>query len=143
MSTVGPLVGWVVRSGGEWWGSSVSGVEGGGPGVLPGPLFGEVPGDGVASAAGGPGGEVDELGAEGGAAGVGVSGGGQGAQGTGQRVRGDGELEPRGVGVERCRGLVGQRALDEVGEDLFDDGVPAVVGFGLGELEGLSVNTAW
>jgi hypothetical protein len=40
-----------------------------------------------------------------------------------------------GVGVERGGGQVGQRSVDEVGEDLLDDGVPAMLGFGLHERE--------
>jgi hypothetical protein len=39
------------------------------------------------------------------------------------------------VGVENGRGEVGQRPVDQVGEDLLDDGVSAVVGLGLHELE--------
>lgn len=56
---------------------AVGGVEGAGPGVLPGPGFEQVPGDLVSSAAGGSAGDADELGADGGAAGYGVAGGGQ------------------------------------------------------------------
>ncbi len=48
---------------------------------------------------------------------------------------GNGQLEPGGVGVELAGGQVGQRSVDQVGEDLLDHGVPAMVGLGLGELE--------
>src|SRR5207248_10575898 len=39
-------------------------------------------------------------------------------------------------GVKRSGGQVRQGALDRVGEDLLDVGVPAVVGLSLGELKG-------
>jgi hypothetical protein len=43
--------------------------------------------------------------------------------------------QPGVVGVEISGGQVGQRAVDEFGEDLLDDRVPAVVGLGLHEHE--------
>ena len=112
----------------------MGGVEGGLPGVL-GPGLGQMPGDLAAAAAGRTGGEVDELVAEGGAAGHGVAGRGQGAQRPGQRVRGEGQVQSGGVGGQRGRGQRGQGSVDQIGEDLLDDGVAAVVGLGLDELE--------
>jgi hypothetical protein len=54
---------------------------------------------------------------------------------------GDGRQgQPGGVGGEPPGGQVGQGSVDEVGVDLFNDGVAAVLGFGM---NGLSVNTAW
>jgi hypothetical protein len=50
-------------------------------------------------------------------------------------VGGGGQLQPSGVGAELPRGQVRQRPIEQVGEDLFDDGVAAVLGFGLGQLK--------
>ena len=52
----------------------MGGFEGAEPGIAPGPFGGQVPGDLVASGAGRSAGEVDELGADSRAAGVGVAG---------------------------------------------------------------------
>ena len=62
-------------------------------------------------------------------------GGGEGSEGAGQGVRGDREVQPGGVGVELPRRQVRQWPVDQVGEDLFDHGVAAVLGLGLGQPE--------
>jgi hypothetical protein len=64
-----------------------------------------------------------------------VDGIGSRADCSGQRVRGDRELDPGGVGIERGRRQVGPRAVDQVGEDLLNDGVATVVGLGAEEWE--------
>jgi hypothetical protein len=46
-----------------------------------------------------------------------------------------GQGEPGVVGVEPAGGQVGKGSVDELGEDLFDDGVAAVLFFGLDEDE--------
>jgi hypothetical protein len=79
------------------------------PFLLAVPAFGQVHGDAAAAVAGGPGGDVDEVAADGDAAGSGVEGSGEGAGGAGQVV-GDGRAgEPRGV-----RGEVPGRYLQSV-----------------------------
>jgi hypothetical protein len=50
--------------------------------------------------------------------------------------------QPGVVGVEVARGQVGEGSVDEFGEDLFDDGVTAVLVLGGHERERLSVNAA-
>ena len=67
-----------------------------------------------------------------------VAGAGAGVEGAGQRAGGAGEVvrdrrtgQPGGVGRERPGGQVRQRRSPEVGDDLLDDRVVAVVGLGL------------
>jgi len=95
----------------------------------------QVQGQVTASVPGQAGGDIDEVGADGGAAGPGVPRGGQGA-GRAEQVVGDGcEGEPGGVGGELARWQVCQRAADLVGEDLLDLGVVAVLFLGLDQGE--------
>jgi len=75
--------------------------------------------------AGQSGGDGDDLAAQGGAAGHRVGTPGEDAGGA-QQVVGDGRAQhPRGVRPEASRGHVGQGAVDQVGEDGFDDRVLA------------------
>lgn len=83
---------------------AITGIDDAVPRVLPGPVFGQVPGDVASSTAGRAARDLDELGADGCASGDGVPGGGECAQRPGQRVRGDGQLQPGGVGVELAGG---------------------------------------
>ena len=86
-------------------------------------MVGQVQGELAAAAAGGAGGDVDQVAADGGAAGFGVSEAGQGTGGA-QQVAGDGGAgQPGGVGGERPGRQVGQGPLVPVGEDLLDGGV--------------------
>ena len=50
---------------------------------------------------------------------------------AGEVERHDRALQPRSVGLKMTRGQVGQGSSPQVGVDLFDDGVPAVLGLGL------------
>src|SRR4051812_42224402 len=59
-----------------------------------------------------------------------VVGCGEVSGGAGEVVREHGADQPGGVGGELPAGQVGQGPVDEVGVDLFDDGVAAVLGFG-------------
>ena len=82
--------------------------------------------------AGQSGGDVDDASAQGRAAGNAVGAAGEGSGGA-QQVVGDGcAQDPGGVGAEMPGGYVGQGAVDEVGEDGFDDGVLAVGDVGIG-----------
>lgn len=76
-------------------------------------------------------GDVDDLVADRGGAGLAVVAGGQMPGGAGEVVRDAGAGQPGGVGREVAGGQVSQRAVDELGVDLFDDGVAAVLGLGL------------
>src|SRR2546425_13338715 len=88
-----------------------------------------------AGAVGQPGGDVDDLAADGRDPRLGVVGCGQVPGRAGQVVGDGGAGQPDTVGAEVARGQVGQRPVDQVGVDLFDDGVAAVAGFGLFEDE--------
>jgi hypothetical protein len=70
--------------------------------------------------AGRAGGDSDQVAADGG--------------GPDQVVRDGGDGQPGGAGGELPRGQVGQGAVAEVGEELLDDGVAAVLLLGLDEL---------
>ena len=71
--------------------------------------------------------------AQGGAAGDGVAAAGEDAGGA-QQVVGDRRAQhPGRVGAEAAGGHVRQGAVDQVGEDGFDDGVAAVGDVGVGE----------
>ena len=94
---------------------------------------------GVGQACGG----VDQLGADRGGAGPGVTAASQRAGGAGEVVGDRGAGEPGGVGGEAPGGQVREWAVLQLGDDLLDDGVVAVGGFGVGIGSGLSVNTAW
>jgi hypothetical protein len=103
--------------------------------VLVVPALGQVHGDVAAAVAGDAGGDADEVAADGRAAGFRVERPGQRPGGAGQVVADSRAGQPRGVGGEVPRGQVGQGAVAEVGEDLLDDGVVAVMGLGLDGLE--------
>ena len=77
------------------------------------------------------------MGAQGGGGGFGVEGGGQGAGCPLQVVGHRPQDQPGGVGVEVPRGQVGEGSGFAVGDDLFDDGVVAVLAFGLERLGGV------
>jgi hypothetical protein len=66
------------------------------------PAFGQVQGEVAAAVAGGAGGDVDQVAADGGAAGPGVGQAGQGSGGAQQVVADGGEGEPGRVGGERA-----------------------------------------
>jgi hypothetical protein len=72
--------------------------------VLAVPAFGQVGGEVPAAVPGDPGGDVDEVAAQGGAAGFGVGEAGQGAGGAQQVVADRGAGEPGGVGGEEPGG---------------------------------------
>jgi len=72
-------------------------------------------------------GDVDEPGADGGSGRHGELQRGQGAQGAGEVVRDRGQRQPAGVGGERPGRGVRQRPCLQVGDDLLDDGVVAVL----------------
>jgi hypothetical protein len=102
-SAVGPLrangQGQAAWAGGPRWVASKAPSQ-----ASPGPVLGEVPGDGVTSAAGWSAGQADQFGTDGRAAGHGVSGRGQGAQRPGECVGGGGQLGPGGIGGEVAGG---------------------------------------
>lgn len=52
-------------------------------------------------------------------------------------------MEPGGVGGEVAGGQVGQGPVEQVGEDLLDDGVTAVLRLGLAQLEGAVGEHPW
>lgn len=110
-------------SGGLWW--VVDRGEEGLPVLLPGPVRRQVEQDAAGSVRD-PGRDVDQLSADGRGAGLGVARAGQAAGGAGEVVCHGGEGEPGGVGGEPARRQVGEGSVDEIGEDLFDDGVVAV-----------------
>ena len=93
--------------------------------MLPGPVLGWVQGEG-ASVTGDSPGDVDQASADGGGPGDGQAAPGQGRGSPGQVVRDRDAGQPSVVGVEPARGQMGQRAVDEFGEKLLDDGVAAV-----------------
>ena len=99
------------------------------------PALGQVQGEAAAAVAGGAGGDGDQVAADGGGAGPGVAAAGEGAGGADQVVGDGGDGQPGGVGGELPRGQVREGAVVEVGEDLLDDGVAAVLLLGLDELE--------
>ena len=99
------------------------------------PAFGQVERDVPAAGPGGAGGDVDQVAAQRGAAGLRVREAGQGAGGA-QQVAGDGGAgQPRGIGGKRARWQVRERPIAPVGEDLLHDGVVAVLVLGLDQLE--------
>jgi hypothetical protein len=73
--------------------------------------------------------------AQGRAAGLGQRAAGEGAGGAQQVMGHGGDGQPRGVGGELPARQVGEGPVVEVGEDLLDDRVAAVVGLGLDSLE--------
>ena len=91
--------------------------------VAGGQVQDEVP----AAVAGGPGGHGDQVAADGGGPGPGVAGPGPGPGGAQQVVRHGGEHEPRAVCAEMTGWQVGEGTCVQFGDDLLDDGVPAVL----------------
>ena len=98
------------------------------------PAFGQVQREVAAAGPGGAGGDVDQVAAQRGAAGSGVGQAGQGAGGAQQVVRDGSAGRPGRIGGERARWHVRERPVGDVGEDLFHDGVVAVLPLGLQEL---------
>ena len=74
-----------------------------GPGMLPGPVLGQVDGD-AAGVAGDASGEVDQVSADGGRPGGGVAASGQGGGGAGEVMRDGYAGQPGVVGVKPARG---------------------------------------
>jgi hypothetical protein len=95
-----------------------------------------------ARGAGDPGGDVDQAGAQGGCAGPGVQCAGQRAGGAGEVVRDRGADQPGVVRAEVSRGQVRERGVLQVGDDLLDDGVVTVGGFGFGVMVVLAPEAA-
>ncbi len=89
-----------------------------------------------ASGAGRAGGDGDQVGTDGSRSGTGVGTFGQGAGSAGEVVRDGGQGEPGGVRGELPRGQMRERTGFEVGDDMLDDRVAAVVGFGLEHRQG-------
>jgi hypothetical protein len=100
------------------------------------PALGQVEGEVAAAVAGGPAGDGDQVAADGGCAGLCVAAAGEGAGGPGQVVGDGGDGQPGGVGAELAGWQVSEGPVVEVGEDLLDDGVVAVLLLGLDELVG-------
>jgi len=99
------------------------------------PAFGQAEGEQqAAAAAGGAGGDGDQVAADGGRAGLRVAAAGDGAGGADQVAGDGGDGEPGGVGGELPRRQVREGAVVEVGQQLLDDGVAAVLLFGLDQL---------
>jgi hypothetical protein len=74
---------------------------------------------------------VDQLGADRGGRGSGVTGAGEAGRGAHHVERNGGKDEPGGVGAEPSGRQVRQGPVLEVGDDLFDDRVLAVGGLGV------------
>jgi hypothetical protein len=96
---------------------------------------GQVEGEVPAAVAGGAGGHGDEVAADGGGAGLRVPAAGEGPGGSQQVMGHGGDDEPGGVCPEMTGWQVGEGAGVQVGGRLLDDGVVAVLPFGLGQLE--------
>ena len=94
-------------------------------------MQGEVP----AAVAGGAGGDVDQVAAQGDSPGPGAGEAGQRSGGAQQVVADRGAGQPGRVGGERARRQVGQGPVSQIGEDLFYLGVAAVVLLSLDGLE--------
>ena len=107
----------------------------GGPRRFPWPALGQVQGQ-PPGFAGQPGWDVDQMGANCRGARAGVEGAGQRARGTSEVVRDRPQHRPRRVCWEGSAGQVRQRTAGGVSDDLVDDGVATVLGFGLQCLEG-------
>lgn len=96
-------------------------------GVLPGPTVGQVEGE----PAGRTGGHVDQTVTDGRAGRTGVEGAGQGPAGAGEGEGERGRREPGGVRLEVTLGGVRERAVLQLGDDLFPHGVPPVITCGV------------
>jgi hypothetical protein len=96
-------VGWSGRLGG--W-RAAGGFEQVHPLLLTVPALGQVQGDVPSAVVGGAGGHVDEVAADGGAAGFGVGEAGQGAGGAQQVVADGGQGKPGRVGREGAGGYL-------------------------------------
>ena len=99
--------GWSGRCGGR----AAGGVEEVQPFVLAVPAFGQVQGDVAAAVPGDAGGDVDQVAADGGAAGLGEGEAGQGSGGAQQVVRHGRDRQPGGVRGEEPGGQVSQGAV--------------------------------
>jgi hypothetical protein len=112
---------------------------GGGPELVPllgpGPMCGQMQ-NGSALRPGQSGGHGDEVAAQRRTAGGRVAVSGEGAGGAEQVVRDRRADRPRGVGRELARRQMGQRSVDDVGQDGLDDRVLAVGDVGLGGVLG-------
>ena len=116
-------LGWSGRPGGR----AAGGFEQGPPFAFAVPVLWQVQGQLAAAAAGEAGGDVDQVGADGGAAGPGVEPGGQ-APGARSRLQViAAQVSHAAFAVNDPRWQVSQRAVGPVGEDLLDDGVVAVL----------------
>jgi hypothetical protein len=105
------------------------------PFVVAVPAFGQVQGQAAPAVACGPGGDGDQVAADGGCADPGVAAAGEGAGGAEQVVREGGDGQPGGVGGERAIWQVGQGPVVQVSEELLDNGAAAVLFLGLDQLE--------
>src|SRR3974377_1959361 len=88
------------------------------PLLLTVPALGKVQGEVPAAGAGGAGGDVDEVAAQGGTPGFGAGEAGQGPGGAQQVMRDSCAGQPGRVGGERARGQVSQRPIGPVREHL-------------------------
>jgi hypothetical protein len=96
---------------------------------------GQVQGDVAAAVAGEAGGDLDQVSAQRRSAGFGVEQRGETAGRSGQVVCDRGAGQSGGVGGEVPGRQVGERPVGDVGEDLLDDCVVAVLGFSLQKCE--------
>jgi hypothetical protein len=95
----------------------------------------EVEGEAVPPVARDAGGDGDQVAPDGSGPGLGMAAAGEGS-GCAQEVAGDrGDGEPGGVGGELSRWQVGQGAVAQVGDDLLDDRVAAMLLLGLDQFE--------
>src|SRR5262249_19622626 len=99
------------------------------------PAFGQVEGEVSPAVAGGAGGDVDQVAADGRCAGLRVQGAGQGARRADQVLRHGGDDPPGGIRVENTGRKMSERPVVPVREDLLYDRVVAVLALGLGSLE--------
>ena len=99
------------------------------------PAFGQVQRDVAVAVPGGAGGDVDQVAADGGAAGLGVGEAGQGAGGAQQVVRDSGAGQPGGVGGEEPDGRCASGPSVTSAKTCSTIGVVAVLSLGLDQLE--------
>ena len=132
-------LGWSGRGGGRLAG----GVEQVHPLVLAVPVFEQVHGEVASAVAGDPGGDADQVAAQGGGPGSGAGAAGQGADGAQQVVADRGASQPGRVAGETAGWQVGQRAVGEISEDLFPLGVAAVCSSACRVVNEESVKIVW